>query len=356
MALGVLGTADASDKDAASLRFLGEQSSMLSTVSGRSLLRRLKADFENYGGMRQLTFQNITSSTASQVLQDRPQLEALQSQTESLIQALGSMLQEDTDAMYEAIEATKAMANGDGYTVGGGSTPSRRARLGRPDNDVSLRRRVEKLRRWSGDLSEVTFQDIVQMLLVHGGIEKVLPHWRPSMEAPVLRDIAASALLAMRFSARVLLCRQSLASLRKLKSVADRQLRMVDSPENSLNRSTRRTWWSRLSGRFSRDDTEDPLAPELAEAAAETAQCLGTDAHSMDGMCYDPRLITFEFLSRLVLRKKQVILVKAMQNAIEDGEPLVHQMLMGPTDAKRWDGMGEGLELSILGLGFSCAV
>lgn len=26
----------------------------------------------------------------------------------------------------------------------------------------------------------------------------------------------------------------------------------------------------------------------------------------MDGMCYDPRLITFEFLSRLVLRKKQV--------------------------------------------------
>lgn len=39
----------------------------------------------------------------------------------------------------------------------GGSTPSRRARIGRPD-DVSLRRRVEKLRRWSGDLSEVTFQ------------------------------------------------------------------------------------------------------------------------------------------------------------------------------------------------------
>ena len=43
----------------------------------------------------------------------------------------------------------------------GGSTPSRRAR--RPDNDgtgtfSTLRRRVEKLRRWSGDLSEVTFQ------------------------------------------------------------------------------------------------------------------------------------------------------------------------------------------------------
>ncbi len=45
--------------------------------------------------------------------------------------------------------------------IRGGSTPSRRAR--RPDTDgtgtfSTLRRRVEKLRRWSGDLSEVTFQ------------------------------------------------------------------------------------------------------------------------------------------------------------------------------------------------------
>ena len=45
--------------------------------------------------------------------------------------------------------------------IRGGSTPSRRAR--RPDPDgtgtfSTLRRRVEKLRRWSGDLSEVTFQ------------------------------------------------------------------------------------------------------------------------------------------------------------------------------------------------------
>lgn len=27
----------------------------------------------------------------------------------------------------------------------------------------------------------------------------------------------------------------------------------------------------------------------------------------MDGICYDPRLVTFEFVSRLVLRKKQAV-------------------------------------------------
>eukprot|EP00913_Durusdinium_trenchii_P010835 g10164.t1 len=52
---------------------------------------------------------------------------------------------------------------------------------------------------------------------------------------------------------------------------------------------------------------QDPLAPELAEKAAEAASSLGAEAHSMDGICYDPRLVTFEFVSRLVLRKKQAV-------------------------------------------------
>eukprot|EP00435_Cladocopium_sp_Y103_P022508 s3800_g5.t1 len=126
---GVLGSADISvDKDGlidvAALKFLAEQSPMTSNSSGRALLRRLKAlgsegaDFQNFGEflgtlmLQQATFRNITSSSASQVLQERHQLEALQSETDSLIQALESMLQEDTKAMYDAIEAAKAMANG----------------------------------------------------------------------------------------------------------------------------------------------------------------------------------------------------------------------------------------------------
>ncbi|CAK8991914.1 Uncharacterized protein SCF082_LOCUS2863 [Durusdinium trenchii] len=129
----------------------------------------------------------------------------------------------------------------------------------------------------------------------------------------------------------MLLCRQSLTALLKLKELAEKQLHLVDTPVHGSSSGRRsKNWWSRLSGRFTREDAEeDPLAPELAEKAAEAASSLGAEAHSMDGICYDPRLVTFEFVSRLVLRKKQVSLVKAMQAAVKEGEPLVHQMLMG---------------------------
>ncbi|CAE7317776.1 unnamed protein product, partial [Symbiodinium sp. CCMP2592] len=39
--------------------------------------------------------------------------------------------------------------------------------------------------------------------------------------------------------------------------------------------------------------------------------------HSVEGMTYDPRLVLFEFVAGLVLRKKQVELVRAMQAAVE---------------------------------------
>ena len=103
-----------------------------------------------------------------------------------------------------------------------------------------------------------------------GGLEEVLLHLRPSFEAADGRILGACALLAMRLSARVLLCRESLSSLQKLRCIAEKQLLLQSSPK-------KRTWWGRLSGRFSHEQQE-PLGAELQEAAQEAAEHLGAEA------------------------------------------------------------------------------
>ena len=88
-------------------------------------------------------------------------------------------------------------------------------------------------------IQDLCLQDVLQLLLVQGavseifslllfsgGLEEVLPHLRPSFEAADGRVLGACALLAMRLSARVLLCRQSLSSLQKLRSIAEKQLQL----------------------------------------------------------------------------------------------------------------------------------
>eukprot|EP00439_Symbiodinium_sp_Y106_P021975 s2940_g2.t1 len=297
------------DKDVASIRSLAlDQGPAGRTVAGKVLLKRLEADFKYYAGLEESSFWNITPSTATNLLQDKEQLAELLTELERLQTALRNKARSDTDAMYEAMATAKNLAN----TVRG-------------QEGAAIR-----LARLVGAAPTLSFQDILQVLLVRGGTELLLPHLCPMLTGEDIRDLAAAAVLALLLSSRALLCRRALAALGTLKALVERAKKM-DSSRVSGN-ARRQSWWRRLSGRFRHEEDdveEDARGPELCDAAGEVAAALGVEAHSVEGMTYDPRLVLFEFVAGLVLRKKQVELVRAMQAAVEEGRPLVHQMLMG---------------------------
>eukprot|EP00931_Biecheleriopsis_adriatica_P057927 TRINITY_DN3440_c1_g1_i1.p1 TRINITY_DN3440_c1_g1~~TRINITY_DN3440_c1_g1_i1.p1 ORF type:complete len:2068 (-),score=475.91 TRINITY_DN3440_c1_g1_i1:13-5871(-) len=150
----------------------------------------------------------------------------------------------------------------------------------------------------------------------------------------------------MLLSSRTILCKQSVVQLTRLQELLQRA-RWELEHGGVQPQARRKSWWARAAQRtlnfLSKDEAAESTpkatdeaglsaqakALELSEAARQTALVLSTEQNCMQGVHYDPRLVSFEFVTRIALRKKQVTLVRAMQAAVEGGQPLVHQMLMG---------------------------
>jgi len=75
------------------------------------------------------------------------------------------------------------------------------------------------------------------------------------------------------------------------------------------------------------------LLNETTLRAAQLAELLATRRHYMNvtdqSITYDPRLLVFEFMQDIVLRKPQVELVEEFKGALQSGDSRCHQMLMG---------------------------
>eukprot|EP00930_Biecheleria_cincta_P036032 TRINITY_DN2473_c0_g3_i1.p1 TRINITY_DN2473_c0_g3~~TRINITY_DN2473_c0_g3_i1.p1 ORF type:complete len:3331 (+),score=578.52 TRINITY_DN2473_c0_g3_i1:683-9994(+) len=320
-------------KDTASLRTLGvEQSKAGTTSAGQALFKRLSADFAWYSSLEELDFFKITADSAPGMLRDRARLDELLEHVERLLETFSAMLLKDKRGMHDAIAAAVVLANG-----GKLETPTG------PERQFHLTHLLGQL---GGTEAKLTFSDLMHLMLIDGGLETVLPHICPLLRAQEIGDLAMAVMLAMLRSSRSIMCKQSMAQLHRLRDIVQRARGALrgDSPARRSRRTSlmhrvlapigRRLFAAEEDSgeqlrRCDNSEEEQAQALELAEAAEQTALNLSAELHSMKGIGYDPRLVSFEFITRIALRKKQVSLVRTMQGTLADGKPLVHQMLMG---------------------------
>jgi len=67
----------------------------------------------------------------------------------------------------------------------------------------------------------------------------------------------------------------------------------------------------------------------LKQGGEALARSLTAGRHYMDGEGFDPRFLVFEFCWNILLRKKQVEMVRDFVGAIREGKSMVKQMIMG---------------------------
>jgi len=73
------------------------------------------------------------------------------------------------------------------------------------------------------------------------------------------------------------------------------------------------------------------MSTHLSMGGKALARALATERHYMDidGSVFDPRFLVFEFCWNIVLRKKQVEMVREFVGAIRSGRSMVKQLIMG---------------------------
>ena len=285
-------------------------------VAGRKLLRRLQDDMERFAAeVEEPRLLLLKAQSVFEFLADTGQVDDLLREVRRLREAFGAMLSSDRERMHAAIRLTEELAN--------------RTEAGCPAGD-RLARSFAQL----GGAEVRSFADVLRLLLVQGGMETALTHVAPLVSARDAGDAAAACTLAMLLSSRTILIQRCTAQLARLQEL----LEQARADETHRGSKQPLSWLrKRLSkGLFGSSDAEQGAlekaqerACDVAEVAEQVARELLTEQQCFSGTSYDPRLLCFEFMSRIVLRGKQAALARSMLAAIQGGRPLVHQMLMG---------------------------
>ncbi|CAK0868701.1 unnamed protein product, partial [Prorocentrum cordatum] len=274
---------------------------MQATASGRELLRRLRQDIESLGQeTTEPSFLGITAQTVTKMLACKDEVQNLLGNLDQLTEVLKMTLAQDRKDMLQAIRRTKELAGG-------------QARVAQTDRgaqgDVEAARWAQQLGQLGGSCAALEFQDIMRILLFRGGLRLAMPHTAQLLSEQDVADVATGCLLALLLSARTVVCKRCIGQLGRLRG-------LLISQVGAENR-----------GPHQESDRSHECA--LVECAQQAARELSTRQFCVDGTAYDPRLLCFEFVSQVVLREKQVSLVRTMVQAVEEGRSLVHQMLMG---------------------------
>lgn len=294
------------------------------TVAGESILRRMREQRGESGEKSSAhCFLGMTRTSVSEILADPQQIRENLLEVSKRLAELHKMLDNDRKTVAKVARLAVELAN----DVAENADAS---------EELRLRRCGHKLGQLGGTEALLSFQDITQLLAVKGGAEAVLPHFAQHLDQRSVRNVTSACALAMLLSTRTIICKRCINQLTRLQDLLHKA---ADVRSTSDGKEAPHRGWLSLSlsfitgGAGSEVAFKSGLMTEIADAASQAATEFATVQHCVDinstVATYDPVLLVFQFVSHIMLRKKQVGLVQAMVAAVEQKRPLVHQMLMG---------------------------
>jgi len=167
------------------------------------------------------------------------------------------------------------------------------------------------LRRWQGQESEAWIELLIQCTMSRDGVAK-LQRLNPFLSATEAEDVMQMCILGMLAGSR------SAQAARCLTAAQDLLSFMSDA-------------WTRAASSAAVDEQR---ASALSLKSKKLASMLFESRHYFDvrddgSASFDPRMLAFEFIHSIVLRRSQVQLLDEFKDRIRDGASTCHQMLMG---------------------------